>query len=139
MVRTAGSNPHSLGPRDFLTATAFAAAFRRLWSGLYLHPSVCLRCCPSSLYTFPLRGLARDCHLTGFPDFEQFYIRRFRQCTQFWFKSLVSTDSTTSAWFSLLTKRGGILNRYSVARCDSVSNAGSPPYPVARKSGCIRQ
>lgn len=24
-----------------------------LWSGLYLHHSICLRCLPSSLYTFP--------------------------------------------------------------------------------------
>jgi hypothetical protein len=28
---------------------------------------------PSSLYTFPSPGLARDCHLTGFPEFGQFY------------------------------------------------------------------
>jgi hypothetical protein len=34
----------------------------RLWSGLSLHPSKsCRRCCPSSLYTFPFPGLARDC------------------------------------------------------------------------------
>lgn len=49
-------------------------------------------------------GLARDCHLTGFPEFEQFYSWRFRQCTQFSFKSLVSTDSTTSAWCPLLAE-----------------------------------
>ena len=40
-----------------------------------------LRRCPSSLYTFPSgvfrTGLARDCHLTGFPEFEQFYIASF--------------------------------------------------------------
>ena len=28
----------------------------------------CGRCCPSSLYTFPM-GLARDCQLKGFPEF----------------------------------------------------------------------
>ena len=28
---------------------------------------------PSSLYTFPSPGLARDCHLTGSPEFGQFY------------------------------------------------------------------
>ncbi len=59
----------------------------RLWSGLSLHPSALrLRCCPSSLYTFTpaLRPecLARDCHVTGFPDFEQFCIARFRASTQ---------------------------------------------------------
>jgi hypothetical protein len=42
-----------------------------------------IRRCPSSLYTFPTgtpiapAGLARDRHATGFPDFEQFYHRRF--------------------------------------------------------------
>ncbi len=30
------------------------------------------RCCPSSLYTFPSPGLARDYHFTGFPEFEHF-------------------------------------------------------------------
>ena len=44
------------------------------------------RCCPSSLYTFPSRlsvwGLARDRHLTGFPEFEQFYFRGFPWSTQ---------------------------------------------------------
>jgi hypothetical protein len=29
------------------------------------------------------RGLARDRHLTGFPEFEQFYTARFRVGTQF--------------------------------------------------------
>ena len=40
-----------------------------------------LRCCPSSLYTFPSeeppKGLARDRHVTGFPEFEQFYAAGF--------------------------------------------------------------
>jgi hypothetical protein len=40
------------------------------------------RCCPSSLYTFPARGLARDRHLTGFPEFEQFYVPDFPERTQ---------------------------------------------------------
>ena len=61
-----------------------------------------LRCCPSSLYTFRMTGLARDRHLTGFPEFEQFCIRRFHRSTQFAFKSLVSTGSTTSARAYLL-------------------------------------
>jgi hypothetical protein len=40
------------------------------------------RCCPSSLYTFPSPGLARDCHFTGFPEFEQFYVAGFPARTQ---------------------------------------------------------
>ena len=44
-----------------------------------------LRRCPSSLYTFPPdspAGLARDCHLTGFPEFGQFYVPGFPERTQ---------------------------------------------------------
>ena len=62
--------------RIFVPATAFAALACRadaagasLWSGLSLHRAPAepeVRCCPSSLYTFPSRaralwGLARDC------------------------------------------------------------------------------
>jgi len=112
-VRTAGIEPAWQSRGIFLPATAFAAALRRLWSGLYLHHRFRFRCCPSSLYTFLSRGLARDRHLTGFPDFEQFYSQRFRRCTQIAFKSLVSTNSTTSALASLLTKRSHNHNRES--------------------------
>lgn len=85
--------------RIFLPATAFAAALRRLGSGLSLHrfPRAGVRCCPSSLYTFPFPGLARDCHSTGFPEFEQFYVAGFPARTQFWLKSVASTNSTTPA------------------------------------------
>jgi hypothetical protein len=55
-----------------------------LRSGLSLHPppeNPELRCCPSSLYTFPgwniWPGLARDCHLRFSPEFEQFRIAGF--------------------------------------------------------------
>ena len=70
--------------RIFIPATAFAAALRRLGSGLSLHlaPSPGVRCCPSSLYTFPRAGLARDYHFTGFPEFEQFYVADFPARTQ---------------------------------------------------------
>ena len=34
----------------------------------------------------------------AFPEFEQFYSRRFRRGTQTWFKSVVSTNSTTPAY-----------------------------------------
>ena len=55
------------------------------------------RCCPSSLYTFPLPGLARDCHLTGSPEFGQFCILGFPESTQVWSKSVASTSFATPA------------------------------------------
>ena len=60
-------NPHDrLGSADFHTTSAFAAPpTAASWSGLSLHHSPYeVRCCPSSLYTFPevIPGLARDCH-----------------------------------------------------------------------------
>ena len=59
------------------------------------------RCCPSSLYTFPPKlpsaDLARDCHLRGFPDFEQFYPVGFPTGTQFPLKSVASTSFATPA------------------------------------------
>ena len=64
------------------------------------------RCCPSSLYTCPpdLRpeGLARDCHLKGSPDFEQFYISGFPESTQFSFKSVASTSFATPAYVEFI-------------------------------------
>ena len=62
----------------------------------------CFRCCPSSLYTFPLPGLARDCHAKGFPEFEQFCIQSFPQSTHDRFKSVASTSSATPAFRSRL-------------------------------------
>jgi len=58
--------------------------------GVWTIPSPCpevssgVRCCPSSLYTFPelAPGLARDSHLTGFPEFGQFYFASFLASTQ---------------------------------------------------------
>jgi len=87
-------NPHGpCGPTDFHTLlrlspppTAFAMGF-----GVWTIPSPCpdlapgVRCCRSSLYTFPAvfgPGLARDCHVTGFPGFEQFCIAGFPASTQ---------------------------------------------------------
>src|SRR2546430_14396068 len=52
-----------------------------------------VRCCPSSLYTFPVGlrpGLARDRHVRGFPEFGQFCIARFRASTQVFLKSAAS-------------------------------------------------
>jgi len=76
-----------LSPADFLTVYGFRrpdalkASASGLRSGLSLHPSPEnpeLRCCPSSLYTFPAHspGLARDCHLR-FPRIWAVLHRRF--------------------------------------------------------------
>ena len=78
--------------RIFLPTTAFAAAPKGAF-GVWTIPSPCSagaegRCCPSSLYTFPLPGLARDCHVTGFPEFEQFYVAGFPARTQVWLSPL---------------------------------------------------
>jgi len=94
-------NPHErLSSADFLTGYGF----RRPWPR---ESQVCgldypftvpgragVRCCPSSLYTFPagrLRpGLARDRHMTGFPEFGQFCIAGFPASTQVRLKSAAS-------------------------------------------------
>jgi hypothetical protein len=103
VVRAAGIEPaQAYRPYGFSYHDGFRRLASRLraelrsWPGLYLHrgvrqKSVRGRCCPSSLYTCPpyLRpeGLARDCHVKGSPDFEQFYISGFPESTQFSFKS----------------------------------------------------
>jgi hypothetical protein len=46
------------------------------------------------------QGLARDCHLTGFPEFEQFYVADFSARTQA-SKSGASTSFATPALGSL--------------------------------------
>lgn len=56
---------------------------------------------PSSLYTFPRRGLARDWLRVlplAFPDFERFYSADFPAGTPI-LKSAASTDFATSAFF----------------------------------------
>jgi hypothetical protein len=69
MVRAGGLEPPRGYPqRIFVPATAFAAPPKRSEGGfvVWTIPSPCpaagFRCCPSSLYTFPFPGLARDCH-----------------------------------------------------------------------------
>ncbi len=77
------------GPTDFHTRYGFRRPILRETAqdgfGVWTIPSpwpVGFRCCPSSLYTFPLPGLARDRHLKGFPEFEQFCILNFLKSTQ---------------------------------------------------------
>ena len=102
MVRAAGLEPaqHFRAEGFSYPATAFAAFAPHVWRearfGVWTIPSplrafACCRCCPSSLYTFapanvacsqwPER-LARDCHFTGFPEFEQFCTAGFPASTQ---------------------------------------------------------
>ena len=95
------SNPYSQREADFRTTSAFAAAFRRSWSGLSLHHGLSSRRRrPSSLYTFPERGLgsglAWDVSPLAFPDFERFYAADFPAGTPK--KSAASTDFATSAF-----------------------------------------
>ena len=118
LVRAAGIEPARGYPqRIFVPATAFAAPPSRSrasagsWSGLSLHPAPApnpslgqtsgFRCCPSSLYTFPFPGLARDCHLTGSPEFGQFYIAGFPGSTQVGSKSVASTSFATPAYHGM--------------------------------------
>ena len=94
-----------LRPTDFHTRYGFRRPIRRGIApdrfGVWTIPSPwpCgFRCCPSSLYTFPFPGLARDCHLTGSPEFGQFCIFGFPESTQVWSKSVASTSFATPAW-----------------------------------------
>jgi hypothetical protein len=99
------SNRHRpCGPTDFHTRYGFRRPIPALvragtvWGLDYPFTLACgFRCCPSSLYTFPFPGLARDCHLTGFPEFGQFCIFGFPKSTQVWSKSVASTSFATPA------------------------------------------
>ena len=77
----------SLRSTDFLTGYGFrrpGIAGFAVWTIPSPYPPSGVRCCPSSLYTFPEAGpgLARDCHFTGFPEFGQFCIASFPASTQ---------------------------------------------------------
>jgi hypothetical protein len=72
-----------------------------LWSGLSLRrvPAWSRELGAARLVSTPSRpgpGLARDCHFTGFPEFEQFCIPGFPRSTQA-LKSVASADSATPA------------------------------------------
>jgi hypothetical protein len=60
-----------------------------LWSGLSLHHVLvsqnlgAARLVSTPSVDLSDHGLARDCHLTGFPEFEQFCIAGFPVSTQF--------------------------------------------------------
>jgi hypothetical protein len=104
-------NPHGpCGPTDFHTLlrlspppTAFAMGF-----GVWTIPSPCpdlapgVRCCRSSLYTFPAvfgPGLARDCPVKDSPILSSSASPVSRRALKFTLKSDASADSATPAWF----------------------------------------
>jgi len=97
-------NRHGLTPNGFFTRYGFRRPVWRVSAqnrfGVWTIPSPLpsgFRCCPSSLYNFPFPGLARDCHLTGSPEFGQFCIFSFPESTQVWLKSVASTNFATPA------------------------------------------
>jgi len=104
-------NPHGpCGPTDFHTQLWLSPPLLsclRVWGLDYPFTvpgfSSGARCCPSSLYKFPALfgpGLARDRHVTGFPEFEQFCAAGFPTGTQVLsLKSDASADSATPAQF----------------------------------------
>ena len=83
------SNPHGLAPGGFSYLLRLSPpSLRGLGSGLSLHRAANLRSGlgAARLVSTPSRsvapGLARDCHFTGFPEFEQFCIAGFPASTQ---------------------------------------------------------
>src|SRR5579885_402596 len=84
----------------------FSPPLSRSWSGVRLHHSSRLRCRPSTLYTFPVKGLARRWHFTAFADFERFYFRSFPLSTHC-LEGRPSKPSRTlpDYYDSILTKR----------------------------------
>ena len=83
------SNPHGLAPGGFSYLLRLSPpSLRGLGSGLSLHRAANLRSGlgAARLVSTPSRsiapGLARDCHFTGFPEFEQFCIVGFPASTQ---------------------------------------------------------
>lgn len=96
-------NPHEpRAQRIFLPTTAFAALASLRICGLD-YPFTLSR--PRdvgaarlvSTPSMPAHGLARDCHVRGFPEFEQFYISSFPEMHSSQFKSVASADSATPA------------------------------------------
>jgi hypothetical protein len=93
VVRAGGLEPPRAEPDGFsylLRLSPPPRIAKRLGSGLSLRRALAdpqglgaarLVSTPSAILSH--RSLARDRHLTGFPEFEQFYAARFRVGTQF--------------------------------------------------------
>jgi hypothetical protein len=98
-MRAGESNPHSLSANRFSYPPRLSPPPKAF--GVWTIPSPWpedFRCRPSSLYTFPTRGLARDCRRPGrygFPEFERFYSFSFPKGTPS--KSAASTSFATPA------------------------------------------
>jgi len=76
MVLEEGLEPsRPYGQQIFLPATIFIAKFLCLWSGLSLHLQHYLLRTSRQVSTRSLSGFARDCHLTGFPEFDWIHNR----------------------------------------------------------------
>src|SRR5258708_6485590 len=92
MVRAAGLEPaRAFQPNGF--SYHFGFRRRRLAFVVWTIPSPWrrrVRCCPSSLYTFPKIRAWLGIASKGFPEFEQFYASNFLLGTQ-WLKSGAST------------------------------------------------
>ena len=73
-----------------------------------------VRCHPSSLYTFTFRCLARDCHFTGFPEFERFSSCCFRQAMQLPSQNHCSTTELARHIFENLLYVSGLNHNHLV-------------------------
>ena len=93
VVRAGGLEPPRAEPDGFSYQLRFSpppCQARRLGSGLSLRHAMgdpqglgAARLVSTPSTRLSRRGLARDRHFTGFPEFEQFYAARFRVGTQF--------------------------------------------------------
>ena len=109
--------------RIFLPATAFAAATRRLWSGLSLHHGVAA-VGAARLVSTPSRfqawlGITSE----GFPDFEQFCILGFPGSTQVGLSPLRLPISPRPRAMTFIT-RAGLVAKVSGERFTSCSLFG---------------
>jgi len=132
VVRAEGLEPsRALRSTDFRTVHGFRRPGKRKSRprfAVWTIPSPCprkkgVRCCPSSLYTFPEAGpgLARDCHFTGFPEFGQFCIAGFPASTQGVTQVRCVCHSATPACSAIV----GVIIRMRDPVCKVVSSAAS--------------
>ncbi len=109
-----------------------------LRSGLSLHPPPQppeLRCCPSSLYTFPAAvspGLARDCHLQVSPTLSSSASPVSQASTQVFLKSAAYAipPRPRGGFISALYHRARTWNLHSsfAARCPGGTSRGKPQF-----------
>lgn len=73
-VRRAGLEPAT---KRLTYHLQFSLPVSCLWSGLSLYPQPCCLGSSRQVSTPSLSGLARDCHATGFPEFDCIHLRDF--------------------------------------------------------------